>query len=116
MENGTKPNLAEFTIARRIAAIVLAMWKNQEVYRPEKVSGATTKARNLWSGNRKVPEIGGPEHRPGRKGTKGSIHRRHGLGKAHSRICPLAGPNETMADEARMEVWFAQEELDTCRV
>ena len=36
LENGTKPNLAKLTIARRIAAIVLAMWKNEEPYRPEK--------------------------------------------------------------------------------
>lgn len=32
LENGTKPNLAKLTIARQIAAIVLAMWKNQEVF------------------------------------------------------------------------------------
>lgn len=36
LENGTKPNLARLTIARKIAAIVLAMWKNQEVYNPNK--------------------------------------------------------------------------------
>jgi transposase len=34
--NGTKPNLARVTVARKIAAIVLAMWKNQEVYDPER--------------------------------------------------------------------------------
>ncbi len=34
----TKPNLARLTIARRIAAAVLAMWKNQEVYDPDKQS------------------------------------------------------------------------------
>ncbi len=33
---GTKPNLAELTIARRIAAVVLAMWKHQEDYDPAK--------------------------------------------------------------------------------
>lgn len=33
---GTKPNLAKLTLARKIAAIVLAMWKNEEVYDPEK--------------------------------------------------------------------------------
>lgn len=33
---GTKPNLAKVTLARRIAAIVLAMWKHQEVYDPAK--------------------------------------------------------------------------------
>jgi len=30
----TKPNLARLTIARKIAATVLAMWKNKEVYDP----------------------------------------------------------------------------------
>lgn len=33
---GTKPNLATLTIARRIAAAVLAMWKKQEVYHSDK--------------------------------------------------------------------------------
>jgi hypothetical protein len=32
----TKPNLARLTIARRIAAAVLAMWKNNEDYDPER--------------------------------------------------------------------------------
>jgi transposase len=36
LEAGTKPNLAKLTIARRIAAISLAMWKNEEAYDPEK--------------------------------------------------------------------------------
>lgn len=36
LENGTRPNLATLTIARKIAAIVLAMWKREEPYRPEK--------------------------------------------------------------------------------
>lgn len=36
LENGTKPNLAKLTIARKIAAIVLAMWKKEAPYRPEK--------------------------------------------------------------------------------
>lgn len=33
---GTKPNLAKLTIARRIAGTVLAMWKSQEVYDPKR--------------------------------------------------------------------------------
>lgn len=33
---GTKPNLAKLTIARRLAAIALAMWKKQEDYDPAK--------------------------------------------------------------------------------
>ena len=31
---GTKPNLARLTLARRIAAIALAMWKHNEEYDP----------------------------------------------------------------------------------
>jgi transposase len=36
LAGGTKPNLAKLTLARKIAAIVLAMWKQEEVYDPEK--------------------------------------------------------------------------------
>ncbi len=36
LSNGTKPNLARLTLARKIAAIVLAMWKNKEAYDPGK--------------------------------------------------------------------------------
>lgn len=36
LENGVKPNLAMVTIARRIAAAVLAMWKHEEAYDFEK--------------------------------------------------------------------------------
>jgi transposase len=36
LERGLKPNLAKVTVARRIAAAVLAMWKNEEVYDPKK--------------------------------------------------------------------------------
>lgn len=36
VESGMKPNLAMVTIARRIAAAVLAMWKHDEVYEPSK--------------------------------------------------------------------------------
>jgi hypothetical protein len=33
----TKPNLAKLTLARQIAAIVLAVWKNNEDYNPERL-------------------------------------------------------------------------------
>ena len=33
---GIKPSLARLTIARKIAAAVLAMWKNKEEYDPAK--------------------------------------------------------------------------------
>jgi len=36
LEAGVKPNLAMVTIARRIAAAVLAMWKHEEAYDSEK--------------------------------------------------------------------------------
>lgn len=35
-EQGTKPPMAKLTLARRIAATTLAMWKNEEVYDPDK--------------------------------------------------------------------------------
>jgi transposase len=34
LEAGTKPNLAKLTLARKIAATLLAMWKHEEVYDP----------------------------------------------------------------------------------
>jgi transposase len=37
LQAGTRPNLAKLTIARQIAAIVLAMWKSQQRYMPERV-------------------------------------------------------------------------------
>ena len=36
LESGTKPNLAKLTLARKLAATALAMWKNEEVYSPDK--------------------------------------------------------------------------------
>ena len=36
LDRGLKPNLAMVTIARRISAAVLAMWKHEEVYDPTK--------------------------------------------------------------------------------
>ena len=36
LANGTKPNLARLSLARKIAATVLAMWKNKEAYDPGK--------------------------------------------------------------------------------
>jgi len=45
LDCGTKPNLAKLTLARKIAAIVLHMWKEQEVYRAEKVANTTATQR-----------------------------------------------------------------------
>jgi len=44
LDSGIKPNLAKLTVARRVAAIVLAMWKHQEVYDPHKHVVVTDKA------------------------------------------------------------------------
>jgi hypothetical protein len=35
LESGTKPNLAKVTLARKVAATVLKMWKTGEVYRED---------------------------------------------------------------------------------
>jgi transposase len=37
LAQGTKPNLAKLTLARRIASVVLALWKTEEEYDPAKV-------------------------------------------------------------------------------
>ncbi len=34
LDGGTKPTLAKLSLARMIAATVLAMWKHEEVYEP----------------------------------------------------------------------------------
>ncbi len=44
LASGIKPNLAKLTVARRVAAIVLAMWKHQEVYDPHRHVVVTDKA------------------------------------------------------------------------
>jgi hypothetical protein len=41
LDGGTKPDLAKLTIARQIAAIVLALWRSMEVYDPKKLGHAT---------------------------------------------------------------------------
>ena len=41
---GTKPNLAKLTLARKIAATVLALWKKEELYRPKHRTEADRRA------------------------------------------------------------------------
>ena len=41
---GTKPNLAKLTLAQRIAAIVLRMWRDEEEYDPGKLKQTTVAA------------------------------------------------------------------------
>ena len=41
IESGVKPNLAKLTLARRIAAIVLSMWKHEEAYDPNRQKPVT---------------------------------------------------------------------------
>lgn len=36
LRSGIKPNLAKLTLARKIAATVLSMWKHQEAYDPKR--------------------------------------------------------------------------------
>lgn len=39
---GTRPHLAMLTLARRLAAIALRLWKNEEVYDPAKLTTTST--------------------------------------------------------------------------
>lgn len=41
LEGGTKPNLAKLTIARQLAALTLALWRDKEVYNPQKLARAS---------------------------------------------------------------------------
>ena len=41
LDGGTKPNLAKLTLARQIASIALAVWRNEEVYDPHKLQQLT---------------------------------------------------------------------------
>ena len=41
LDGGTKPNLAKLTIARQVAAIVLAVWRAGEPYDPKRLEGAS---------------------------------------------------------------------------
>jgi transposase len=45
VEAGTKPNLARLTLARKIAATALAMWKKEERYSPDKRHSSDTTGR-----------------------------------------------------------------------
>jgi transposase len=42
LEQGIRPNLAKLTVARKIAAIVLVMWKKEERYDPRKIHEIVT--------------------------------------------------------------------------
>jgi transposase len=44
LQSGMKPNLAKLTLARRIAAIVLSMWRHEEVYDPARVKVVTDRS------------------------------------------------------------------------
>jgi hypothetical protein len=44
LANGLRPNLAKLTLARRIAGIVLSMWRHKEVYDPRRNAEAVAKA------------------------------------------------------------------------
>jgi len=39
---GTKPNIAKLTVARKVAAIVHAMWKQEQAYDPTNTRRAQT--------------------------------------------------------------------------
>ena len=49
LQSGIKPNLPKLTLARRIAAIVLSMWKREEVYDPERHKPVMAKSWLLGS-------------------------------------------------------------------
>ncbi|MEM6559948.1 MAG: transposase [Myxococcota bacterium] len=56
LEAGTKPNLAKLTIARKIAAAVLAMWKNDGPSRPQEKCGSPV-WKNEFASSSSVSEV-----------------------------------------------------------
>ena len=48
LDGGTKPPLAELSLARMIAATVLAKWKNEEEYDPER-TGLPVETNESWA-------------------------------------------------------------------
>jgi transposase len=57
VESGTKPNLARLTIARKIAAVVLAMWKTESEYRIMNQACLCAASRSSES-RKRTPETG----------------------------------------------------------
>ncbi len=79
LEQGTKPNLAKVTLARKIAATALAMWKRQGGVRPDPLSQAVAHARTSGrSAGTARAEHAGAWFR-GEQGSRESIHIRLGL-------------------------------------
>ncbi len=48
LDGGTKPNLAKLTVARQVASIMLAVWRNKEVYDPARVGQAASPPAAPW--------------------------------------------------------------------
>ena len=44
---GTKPNLATLTVARRVAALVLRMWKDEREYDPDQLKQQAARAAEM---------------------------------------------------------------------
>jgi hypothetical protein len=103
---GIKPNLAKLTLARRIAAATLAMWKHQEDYDPKKRDAF--RHRSDPGPARPTPAQGAPVHGvvPQFRGTASTADLAtpsRGEGPT-IRLCALGAPTEAMAHEAHQEI------------
>lgn len=56
-DQGRKPNLAKVTVARKLAATALAMWKKQEAYDPKRWRQRSPGVRLVASS---ISALGGP--------------------------------------------------------
>jgi hypothetical protein len=99
LESGIKPNLAKLTLARRIAGIVLSMWKHEEVYDPKRHKPVTVRV----SGSGRRGRQGFMEFRQTRsRKVRGRASIRQLVpwtrrGDPRCRLCPLGVPTEAMA-------------------
>jgi hypothetical protein len=83
IDGGMRPNLAQLTIARRLAAAVLAMWKHEEAYDPERHRTHLAQARD-----RRRAASGSPAQRSRHTtGSRESIQLRYGRADAPHRSC-----------------------------
>src|SRR5262249_10873773 len=83
---GTKPNLAKLTLARKIAAITLALWKTGEEYNPEKLRRPKQISyRVLAPSNALIEQKTVGEGLHDERGSRVSIHCSVGLGVSSRR-------------------------------
>jgi len=99
--NGTKPNLAKVTVARKIAAIVRAMWKTEERYEPGRLHrSAIGGPLRTEEARRAQARRGAPGHEVEGKHPCQCVVAAAAAGPI-TRICPLTEPHPPVESAPR---------------